>query len=119
MFERVVRALFFCNHLPVYIMPRPCNAYVLLLRVSLIILVDANAGTIATTGGIKVVALAMANHPDENRVQVSAVKAIKHVVWNIPAHIAIANDSGLVPLLQHAATMGFEAATTQLKRMGV
>ena len=80
---------------------------------------DANAGTIATTGGIDAVARAMVNHADNNAVQDSAAKAIENVVWDNPAHIAMAGEAGVVPLLQHAAAMGIEAAANQLQRMGV
>ena len=61
----------------------------------------------------------MANHADDNGVQESAAKAIKNVVWDIPAHIAMAGEAGVVPLLQHAAAMGIEHAANQLQRMGV
>jgi len=80
---------------------------------------DANAGTIATTGGIEAVARAMVNHADNRGVQEQAAKAIKNVVWNIPAHIAMAGEAGVVPLLQHAAAMGIEHAAAQLQRMGL
>ena len=80
---------------------------------------DANAGTIATTGGIEAVARAMVNHADDDDVQTQAVSAIKNVVWNIPAHIAMAGEAGVVPLLQHAAAMGIARAARQLRRMGM
>ena len=61
----------------------------------------------------------MVNHADDNDVQESAAKAIENVVWDNPAHIAMAGEAGVVPLLQHAAAMGIEAAANQLQRMGV
>ena len=78
-----------------------------------------NQVAIAAAGGIEAVAGAMVNHADNNGVQVSAVGAIRNVVRNIPVHIAMAGDAGMVPLLQHAAAMGIEAAANQLQRMGV
>ena len=80
---------------------------------------DANAGTIATTGGIEAVARAMVNHADNNDVQEKASGAILNVVFNNPVHIAMAEEAGVVPLLQHAAAMGIEHAANQLQRMGV
>ena len=64
-------------------------------------------------------ARAMANHADDNDVQEYTSHAIVNIVWDIPAHIALAGEAGVVPLLQHAAAMGIEHATKQLKRMGV
>ena len=61
----------------------------------------------------------MAYHADDNDVQKSAAKVIKNVEWNIPVHIAMAGEAGVVPLLQHAAAMGIEVAANQLQRMGV
>jgi hypothetical protein len=55
----------------------------------------------------------MAYHADDNDVQKSAAKVIKNVVWNIPVHIAMAGEAGVVPLLQHAAAMGIEVAANQ------
>jgi hypothetical protein len=77
-----------------------------------------NQQTIATNGGIKAVARAMANHADHRGVQHQGAASIASVVWNIPARIAMAIDAGVVPLLQHAAAMGFALATQQLQRMG-
>ena len=42
-----------------------------------------------------------------------------NVVWDIPVHIAMAGEVGVVPLLQHAAAMGIARAAHQLQRMGV
>ena len=61
----------------------------------------------------------MVNHADDNVVQGSASAAIQNVVWDNPVHIAMAGEAGVVPLLQHAAAMGIEAAAVQLQRMGV
>ena len=61
----------------------------------------------------------MVNHADNRGVQEQAAKAIKNAVWNIPVHIAIAEEAGVVPLLQHAAALGIEHAARQLRRMGV
>ena len=61
----------------------------------------------------------MVNHADNNGVQEQAVGAIQNVVWDNPAHIAMAGEAGVVPLLQHAAAMGIEHAANQLQRMGV
>ena len=61
----------------------------------------------------------MANHADDDDVQESAVAAIQNVVWDNPAHIAMAGEAGVVPLLQHAAAMGIDGAADQLQQMGV
>ena len=61
----------------------------------------------------------MAYHADDDDVQESAVAAIQNVVWDNPAHIAMAGEAGVVPLLQHAAALGIEDAAKQLQRMGV
>ena len=61
----------------------------------------------------------MAYHADDDDVQKSAAKAIQNVVWDNPAHIAMAGEAGVVPLLQHAAAMGIDGAADQLQRMGV
>ena len=61
----------------------------------------------------------MVNHADNNDVQEKASGAILNVVFNNPVHIAMAEEAGVVPLLQHAAAMGIENATKQLTRMGV
>ena len=61
----------------------------------------------------------MAYHADDDDVQESAVAAIQNVVWDNPAHIAMAGEAGVVPLLQHAAAMGIEHATSACKVMGV
>ena len=80
---------------------------------------DANAITIATTGGIEAIARAMINHADNNDVQGSASMAIINVVRDNPVHIAMAGEAGVVPLLQHAAAMGIARAARQLRRMGM
>jgi hypothetical protein len=61
----------------------------------------------------------MAYHADDDDVQESAVAAIQNVVWDNPAHIAMAGEAGVVPLLQHAAAMGIDGAADQLQQMGV
>ena len=76
-----------------------------------------NRDAIATNGGIEAVANAMTKHANNQGVQDSAANAIASVVRDIPAHSAVANEAGVVPLLQHAATMGIPAATEQLARM--
>ena len=82
-------------------------------------LTEANASTIATTGGIKAIASAMTNHANNNDIQKEGSAAINNVVYDSPAHIAMAGEAGVVPLLQHAAAMGVDDATNQLKRMGL
>ena len=76
-------------------------------------------GLVAASGGIEAAARAMANHADNRDVQEQAVAAITNVVWDIPAHIAIATVDavGLIPLLQHAVDMGIDKAAAQLERM--
>ena len=74
---------------------------------------------IAANGGLEAVAAAMTNHADHRGVQEQAALAVGNIVWNIGNHIALAKAAGLVPLLRHAAGMGFESATKQLGRMGV
>ena len=76
-------------------------------------------GLVAASGGIEAVARAMANHADNRDVQEQAVAAITNVVWDIPAHVAIAAEDavGLFPLLQHAVDMGIDKAAAQLERM--
>ena len=84
---------------------------------------DNNQKTIATSGGIEAVARAMTIHADNKAVQGNAVWAIQNVVWNTPAHIAMAKAAGVVPLLQRAVAMGVQGGywdpAKQLKRMGV
>ena len=68
----------------------------------------------------------MANHADHRGVQESGAVCIR-VLFMInrsgealrPARIAMVNEAGMVPLLQHAAAMGFEHATSACKVMGV
>ena len=84
-----------------------------------------NKKTIATSGGIEAVARAMTIHADNNDVQGYAVWAIENVVWDIPAHIAMAKAAGVVPLLQRAVAMGVRKGeeygdpAEQLELMGV
>ena len=81
-------------------------------------LTEANREPIAANGGIEAVACAMANHTDHRGVQASGVIFIHNMVY-YPVCIAVANQAGVVPLLQHAAAMGIEHAANQLQRMGV
>ena len=64
----------------------------------------------------------MTNHADDGAVQEAAARAVQSIVWDHGTqrlnHIALAKAAGLVSLLQHAAGMGIEAATTQLGLMG-
>ena len=82
-------------------------------------LTEANASTIATTGGIKAIASAMTNHANNNDIQKEGSSAINNVVYDNPVRIAMAGEAGVVPLLQHAAAMGIARAANQLQRMGV
>ena len=78
-----------------------------------------NAVPIAEAGGIEALARAMTNHADDRDVQYKAVYAFQKVVWDIRALVVMAQEAGVVPLLQHAAGQGIERAATQLVRMGV
>jgi hypothetical protein len=72
----------------------------------------------------------MTNHADDRAVQEASANAIQNIVWGSNRYdcygnvllnvnrIALAKAAGLVPLLQHAAGMGIEAATTQLGLLG-
>ena len=80
---------------------------------------DANAITIATTGGIEAIARAMINHADDNAVQEYGAWAIYYVVGGNPVHFAMAGEAGVVPLLQQQAGVGNARAAKQLQRMGM